>query len=109
MQKTILANHFFKLSKYLFSLLLLVSLTTGLGCTDSGSNSDEMAMTDNTDVTIDNTNVTIEMIRAHVERVGDMDPDIYSKLWQLEDKLSTGMSFQDLCAHCHTDKTNKRT
>ena len=103
------SNPFSKWCMYLLSLLLLVYLITGLGCADSGSKSDEIAMTDNTDATMNNTDATMEMIRAHVDKVANKDSDIYSKLWQLEEKLSPGMSIQDMCAHCHVNRINQST
>jgi hypothetical protein len=49
----------------------------------------------------DNTEVADE-IRMHMETAGLKAAEISEKLTQLEEKLSTGMSFKDSCTHCHT-------
>lgn len=95
MARKTLANHLLKLSTYLLSLLLLVSLTIGSVYADSASKSDK------TDMTIK------DEIRTHMEMTGLQNPEIDKKLRQLEEKLSTGMSFKDSCTHCHIKQGGK--
>ncbi|OEU81726.1 MAG: hypothetical protein BA865_16345 [Desulfobacterales bacterium S5133MH4] len=101
MARKILPNYFVRLSAFLFFLLALISLAISPVHADSGSNTDQILATDNTDG-------TIEMIRAHVQEVGANDPETLKKLTQLEEKLGTGMSCKGSCLHCHGGKGGKR-
>ena len=88
MEKRIFANDFLKLLTYLVSLLLLTCLTIRPVFADSASVTGE-------------TDVTIDKIRIHMEMTGLKDTEIDEKLRQFEEKVGTGMSFKDSCAHCH--------
>ena len=90
MEKQILANRFLRPFKSFVFFLLLAFLT--MSPVYAGSDSEG----DNTEVT--------DQIRMHMETAGLQDAEIDEKLTQLEDKLSTDMSFKDSCTHCHTDK-----
>jgi hypothetical protein len=97
MTKKISANYLLMLSTFLSSLLLFISLTIGPVYADSGSNPDEM----------DQIGVEIEIIRTHMQKDGNMHPEMDNKLKQLEEKLSAGVSFNECCQYCHVDKVCK--
>jgi hypothetical protein len=96
MTKKISANYLLSLSTLLSSLLLFISLTIWPIYADSGSNPDEM----------DQIGVEIEMIRAHMQKDGNMHPDMDNKLRQLKKKFSAGVSLKQCCQYCHADKVS---
>ena len=44
------------------------------------------------------------MLRTHVQKDGNMHPEIHNKLKQLEKKLGAGVSLKECCQYCHADK-----
>jgi hypothetical protein len=95
--KKISANYLLRLSTFLSSLSLFISLTIGPIYADSGSNPDEM----------DQIGVKIEMIRTHMQKDGNMHPEMDNKLKQLEEALGAGVSLKECCQYCHADKVYK--
>jgi hypothetical protein len=94
MTKKISANYLLSLSTLLSSLSLFISLTIWPIYADSGSKPDEM----------DQIGVKIEMIRAHVQKYGNVHPEMNNKLRQLKKKFSAGVSLKECCQYCHADK-----
>jgi len=94
MTKRIAVNHRLRLSMFLFFLVLLIFSTIGLAYADSGLSPDGM----------DQVAVKMAMIRTHVQKNGNLDPETADQLRQLEEKLRAGSSLKECCQFCHTDK-----
>lgn len=80
----ILDSYFSKLFILLFSLLLLIFLTTDPVYADQGREVDR-----------------INMIRRHVEKIRYKYPWVDEKVRQIEEKERTGVSLKDCCYDCH--------
>ena len=93
MARITLVKYLSKLTTVLFSLILMLCLTVGPLCANSGSKSDQI-------------NMAVDTLKRHVEKMKQSNPAISGideKARQTGERLRAGtMSLKESCSNCHT-------
>ena len=94
MTKKISVTHRLRSATFLSFILLFITMAIGSVYAAPGSSPEGL----------DPVAAKMEMIRTHVQKNGNQDPEMADRLRQLEEKFRAGASLKEGCQFCHADK-----